>query len=85
MSKKNPGHCNTNNAAVIRWVEEQAKLCQPDHIFWCDGSEAEKELLTAEAVEKGILVQRWGSGTFPALMASTREPVTVSLEPRSVE
>jgi GTP-dependent phosphoenolpyruvate carboxykinase len=40
------------NPAVRRWVEEQVKLCQPDKIFWCDGSEAEKELLTAEAVEK---------------------------------
>ena len=55
MSKEKLGNCNTQNPAIIRWVEEQAKLCQPDRIFWCDGSEAEKEALTAEAVEKGIL------------------------------
>ena len=48
---------NTKNQSVIRWVEAQAKLCQPDKVFWCDGSEAEKKLLTAEAVEKKILVQ----------------------------
>jgi phosphoenolpyruvate carboxykinase (GTP) len=38
-------------------VEEQIKLCQPDEVFWCDGSEAEKEFLTAEAVAKGILIK----------------------------
>ena len=32
-------------------------LCQPDCVFWCDGSETEKEALTAEAVAKGILIQ----------------------------
>ena len=57
MSKTTFGNCNTKNPAVIRWVEERAKLCQPDNIYWCDGSEAEKESLTAAAVEAGILVK----------------------------
>ncbi|HTB84017.1 MAG TPA: hypothetical protein VK742_10215, partial [Candidatus Sulfotelmatobacter sp.] len=48
---------NPPNSHVRRWVEEQVKLCQPDKIHWCDGSEAEKESLTAEAVAKGILVK----------------------------
>ena len=48
---------NTANACVRRWVEETAKLCQPDHIFWCNGSAAEKEMLTAEAVAQGVLIQ----------------------------
>jgi len=34
-----------------------AKLCQPERVFWCNGSEAEKQLLTREAVEKGILIE----------------------------
>lgn len=38
------------------WVRDMAALCQPDHIHWCDGSEAEKQLLTAEAVRAGILL-----------------------------
>ncbi|HZI33111.1 MAG TPA: phosphoenolpyruvate carboxykinase, partial [Candidatus Binatia bacterium] len=57
MSKSTSGHCNTNNPSVIRWVEEQVKLCQPDKLFWCDGSETEKALLTDEAVAAGILVK----------------------------
>ncbi|MBI3466494.1 MAG: phosphoenolpyruvate carboxykinase (GTP), partial [Planctomycetes bacterium] len=48
--------CNTTNPRVTSWVEEQASLCQPDRIFWCDGSEAERALLTAEAVASGTLI-----------------------------
>ena len=51
------GHCNATNPTVLAWVESQIKLCEPDHIFWCDGSEAEKEFLTAEAVAKGVLIK----------------------------
>jgi len=48
---------NTANSAVIQWVDEMAKLCQPDRIQWCDGSAAEKKQLTAEAVARGVLIQ----------------------------
>src|SRR6478609_7607279 len=43
------------NRFVMDWVRDMATLCQPDHIHWCDGSEGEKQLLTAEAVKAGIL------------------------------
>ena len=39
------------------WVEQTAALTTPDRIFWCDGSEAEKEALYAEAVRTGVLIQ----------------------------
>lgn len=48
---------NTSNPAVLRWVQEMAILCQPDKIHWCDGSYAEKDLLTGEAVARGILIR----------------------------
>jgi len=38
------------------WVRDMAELCQPDHIHWCDGSEAEKKSLTEQAVAAGILI-----------------------------
>ena len=51
------GNCNTQNAAVVAWVNRMAELCKPQQVFWCDGSEAEKDFLTAEAVQHGVLIQ----------------------------
>ncbi len=48
---------NTSNPAVIRWVEEMAGLCQPDNVFWCDGSESEKKSLLEQALTRGILLR----------------------------
>ncbi|HKX62914.1 MAG TPA: phosphoenolpyruvate carboxykinase (GTP) [Verrucomicrobiae bacterium] len=53
----NPGVRNTNNPALIAWVDEVTQLCQPERVWWCDGSEAEKALLTAEAVRTGMLIE----------------------------
>src|SRR5262245_38896691 len=57
MTNRALGSLKTKNRAVLEWVEDQVRLCKPERVFWCDGSDAEKELLTAEAVEKGILIQ----------------------------
>ncbi len=57
MAKKISGERNTDNRAILEWVEAMAKLCEPDRIFWCNGSEEEKITLTAEAVAKGILIK----------------------------
>jgi phosphoenolpyruvate carboxykinase (GTP) len=45
------------HAGVHAWVDEMAQLCQPDQIYWCDGSEEEKERLTQQAVAAGILIK----------------------------
>ena len=39
-----------------RWVEEQAKLTEPDRIYWCDGSDAEARRL----IEIGMKEERIG-------------------------
>ncbi len=51
------GKCNTSNKALLAWINDTIRLCEPDQVFWCDGSEQEKEFLTAQAVAKGILIK----------------------------
>src|SRR5712675_2345399 len=51
------GVSKTDHIGVQTWVKEMAQLCQPDQIYWCDGSEEEKESLTQQAVEAGILIR----------------------------
>lgn len=57
MVNEQLGQKNTSNNAVSSWVEEMAKLCQPDRVFWCSGSEQERDALTQDAVERGILIR----------------------------
>jgi phosphoenolpyruvate carboxykinase (GTP) len=44
------------NAHVQKWVQEMVDLVQPDRVHWCDGSESERASLTAEAVQRGVLI-----------------------------
>jgi phosphoenolpyruvate carboxykinase (GTP) len=44
------------NTDVQKWVKDVAALCQPDDVFWCDGSEEEKEELTRIAFKCGDLI-----------------------------
>ena len=47
----------TDHVALKKWVEECAELCRPDDIYWCDGSEAERERLEREAFATGELIR----------------------------
>jgi phosphoenolpyruvate carboxykinase (GTP) len=51
------------NAKLIAWVADMVALCQPDNIYWCDGSQAEYDQLCAELV---------AAGTFTKLNAAKR-------------
>ena len=41
----------SNNVKLNQWVQECAQLCQPDSVYWCDGSVAEYNRLMAQMVE----------------------------------
>ena len=43
----------TKNARLLAWVEENVRLCKPDAVHWCDGSEEEYFRLCDSLVESG--------------------------------
>ena len=47
----------TKNKKLQRWVEEAAELCQPDAIYWCDGSQEENDRLCEALVQNGTFVR----------------------------
>jgi phosphoenolpyruvate carboxykinase (GTP) len=47
----------TKNKKLLRWVKEAAELCQPDSIYWCNGSQEENDRLCEELVQKGTFVR----------------------------
>ncbi len=47
----------TNNKKLLSWVEETAKLCEPNDIYWCNGSQEENDRLCEELVQKGTFVR----------------------------
>ena len=42
------------NKKLNQWVKEISALCQPDKIYWCDGSKEEYDALMAEMVAAGM-------------------------------
>src|SRR4051812_40308161 len=51
------GDAKPANQAVLDWVRETQTLTQPENVFWCDGSEAEKKFLTDQALKQGVLIE----------------------------
>ena len=43
----------TKNTKLQKWVQEAAAMCQPDNVYWCDGSKAEYNRLMAQMVKSG--------------------------------
>lgn len=44
----------TTNMKLQAWVKEMAEMCQPDQIYWCDGSQEENDRLLNEMVQSGM-------------------------------
>ncbi len=65
------------------WVEEQARLTQPDEIYWCDGSEEEARHLIRLGVEReGIsghpIFTELSDATFPGAYLHRSHPTDVA-------
>jgi phosphoenolpyruvate carboxykinase (GTP) len=45
------------NRHVIAWVSEMAAWCQPERIYWCDGSQQEFDRLCEEMVASGMFIR----------------------------
>ena len=41
------------NEKLNQWVRESAELCEPEAIYWCDGSKEEYDRLMAQMVASG--------------------------------
>jgi phosphoenolpyruvate carboxykinase (GTP) len=52
-----PSNVTTGNRKLLRWVDEITELCEPDTVYWCDGSDEEHSRLTAQLLEAGTFVQ----------------------------
>jgi phosphoenolpyruvate carboxykinase (GTP) len=47
----------TSNKKILSWVREMAALCQPDKIHWCNGSDAENQMLCDLMVKSGTFIK----------------------------
>ncbi len=47
----------TTNKALLAWVDEVARLTQPDRIHWCDGSQEEYDNLIQQMLASGDLIE----------------------------
>ncbi len=47
----------TNNANVLKWVDEMVALTKPDNVVWIDGSKEQLEELKKEALSTGEMLE----------------------------
>jgi phosphoenolpyruvate carboxykinase (GTP) len=47
----------TANKGLAQWVEEVSRKTQPERVVWCDGSEAENDLLITQMLDDGTLIE----------------------------
>jgi phosphoenolpyruvate carboxykinase (GTP) len=45
------------NERLKDWIEDMAALCRPDHVHFCDGSQAEYDALCNQMVESGTFIR----------------------------
>ncbi len=46
----------TEHRTLLQWVDDMARMCKPDSVYWCDGSKKEYDGLMAGAVASGSAI-----------------------------
>ncbi len=46
----------TKNKKLLQWVDEVKDMCQPDSVYWCDGSEEEYQRILKSMVDSGAAI-----------------------------
>jgi len=46
----------THNSRLTEWVEEMAKMCRPDQVHWCNGSQQEYEYMIRIMIQSGVAI-----------------------------
>lgn len=50
-------HPLTKHQPLLKWIHKMTEMCEPDNIHWCDGSEAEADLLFKQMIEGGSCIR----------------------------
>jgi phosphoenolpyruvate carboxykinase (GTP) len=45
------------HARVREWIKECIELCEPDQVYWCDGSQQERDSFFEQGVRDGVFVK----------------------------
>ncbi|HBL24381.1 MAG TPA: phosphoenolpyruvate carboxykinase, partial [Deltaproteobacteria bacterium] len=46
----------TEHKTLLQWVDDMARMCKPDSVYWCDGSKEEYDSLMAGMVVSGSAI-----------------------------
>ncbi|MFP4673945.1 MAG: phosphoenolpyruvate carboxykinase (GTP) [Opitutales bacterium] len=56
-AKKSSSEAPTTHKGLLEWVERMRKMCKPDQVHWCDGSQEEADELFQAMEEKGCCIR----------------------------
>ena len=57
MTTTHDGASRTSHRKLLDWVDKMARLCKPDRIYWCDGTQEEYDRLCDEMVQSGAFIR----------------------------
>ena len=77
MTNTNAKRNATENRFLSEWVDESVRLTRPDQVYWCDGTEAERERLTSRR-SRAAFSSRSTEASGPAATCIARNPNDVA-------